>query len=157
MKQEKRQSIKTSVAPSGIITFSTPAGSFTFDPAGCTDDVERRATLKGYIEKVSNKAAMPMGTAWSVKLAAMKQLADRLASGGAWSERAEGASSLNRACLFAAVAAVRGLAPEQVQAKWQDKPDAVLRTVLTHRDVAAEYARLTSAGSVDEETLFADL
>lgn len=154
--QDKRQSIQITVLPSGIMQFNTPAGGFDFDPSGCSDETERQATIKGYKEKISNKAAMPAGTPWSVKLAAMKEVAERLASGGAWNERGASAFSLDRASLFAAVALVRKLDPAQVALKWQDKPDEVLRVALSHADVAAEYARLTSKG-VQDDSLFEGL
>lgn len=147
--KDKRQAIKVTVAE-GKLHFMTPAGGFVFDPSGASDEAEEQACIKGWKEKISNVAAMPAGTAWSVKLSAMKEVATRLAAGGAWNLRSAAASTLNRACLFAAVATVRGLAPETVAAKWQDKPDEVLKAALTHRDVAAEYARLTASGTSDD-------
>lgn len=150
MATDKRQAIKIVVLPSGVLQFNTPAGGFNFDPSGCSDEVERLATIKGYKEKISNKAAMPAGTSWSVKLSAMKEVAERLAAGGVWNERAASAFSLDRASLFAAVALVRKLDAALVAQKWQDKPDDVLRAALTHKDVAAEYTRLTSKGTSDD-------
>ena len=52
--------------------------------------------------------------------------------------------ALNRACLFLAIATVRGVTPEKVAAKFQGYEDKVLQTFLTHRDIAAEYSRLTA-------------
>ena len=146
--KDKRQSIKVRVE-GGLLYFATPAGNFTFNPAGASDEAEEQACIKGWKEKISNVAAMPAGTSWKVKLDAMVALKTRLETGGPWNLKASAASSLNRACLFAAVAAVRNLAPETVALKWQDKPDEVLKAALTHRDVAAEYARLTASGPED--------
>lgn len=153
--QDKRQSIKISILPSGVMVFSTPAGSLNFDPSGCTDDVERQATIKGYKEKISNKAAMPAGTSWTVKLAAMRQVAERLASGGAWNERVAG-SVLNRDALFEAVSKAKGVSLDAVLAKWGNMPEDFLRVRLTDKDVAAEYTRLT-ASATSEEGMFEGL
>lgn len=155
--QDKRQSIKTEVLADGCILFSTPAGSFKFNPAGCTDEVERQACVKGYKEKISNVAAMPAGTAWTVKLAAMREVAERLQTGGVWNLKGTGKLALNRDALFEAIATAKGVSLDKVLAAWGNMDEEFLRVRLTDKDVAAEYARLTASGTGAEEELFAGL
>ena len=145
------------VRPDGQVVFRVlGAGSFPFDPSGCSDETERTATLHGYVQKISDKAAIPRDAKTGrsatpqAKFTAMKALADHLQGGGSCTTRQPSVSRLDRAALFAAVATVRGLDAVQVEARWRDKPDEALRAVLTHREVAAEYARLTASGGEDE-------
>ena len=151
MAKEERQSIiQHVIMPSGVVAFTVAgAGTFTFDPAGCTDEVETQATLHGYVQKISDKAAIPRDSKTGAsatsaqKFERMKALADHLAGGGAWNVRVAG-SLLNRAALFEAIAEVRKVSSEKVYGKFQSFEDKVLQTFLTHRDIAGVYARITA-------------
>ena len=155
-------------AASGVITFSVlGAGQFQFDPNACTEEVREAAMLHGFVQKLSDKAAIQRDakTGRSAtpkeKHDRMWELAEHLMGGGAWVMRVASAARLNRACLFAAIAGVRNVAPEKVAAKFQGYEDKVLQTFLTHKDIAAEYSRLTapadsSAADAMLETLEAE-
>ena len=138
------------------------AGSFDFDPSGCTDETEVSATLHGYVQKISDKAAIGRDTETGrpaspqAKFDAMKNMADHLAGGGAWIMRQAAKPRLNRACVFAAVATVFHKDPVAVEALWRNMPDDVLKLRLSNKDVAAEYARLTASGK-EPEGLFEGL
>jgi hypothetical protein len=93
----KSNSIIThTVTPDGIVFTIAGAGSFTFDPRGCTDDVELSATTHGYVQKISDRAAIGRdpdtgkSASPAEKLAAMHECADRLQSGGPWNAVREG-------------------------------------------------------------------
>ena len=116
------------------------------------------------MQKVSDKAAVGRdpetgrSATPSEKFARMKATGEALTQ-GVWSSRSV-VESLNRAALFAAVAAVRQVAPEKVASKFQAQPDAVLKTLLTVSGIAAEYARLTTpqgGDSAEVEGMLAEL
>ena len=135
---------------SNSITFSVlNTGSVLLDVVKCGEEMARKAAFHGYEQKVRDAAAMSrdVKTGRSAtpaeKLTAMRQVVENLHA-GLWNVRAAAKAALNRACLFAAIAAVRGVSPELVASKMAAKEDSVLQTFLTHRDIAAEYSRLTA-------------
>ena len=108
----------------GAITFRVAgAGEFTFDPSTCSDAVERRATIHGYIQRISDAAAMSRNPANgqrvdpTMRLAAMRRIADHYASGAeTWAiPRAEGAAVGLSSIILAAVAEVRGCGIDEVR------------------------------------------
>jgi hypothetical protein len=94
----------------GKIAFSVVgAGEFVFDPAGCSDDTERSAALHGYVQKISDKAAIgrdPETGASATpeeKFAAMKECAERLQNGGLWNAVRESGTGAEGGILFQAM------------------------------------------------------
>jgi hypothetical protein len=153
----ERKKVVTHELVDGNIVFTVlGAGSFTFDPSKCTEETEASALVHGYVQKISDKAAIQRDpkTGRSAtpgdKFKRMKELADWLQGGGTWTMRAAAKPSLNRAALFEAIAAVRKVAPEVVASKFAGYEDKVLQTFLTHRDIAAEYASRTASGDSSE-------
>jgi|SRR3990167_296264 len=154
------------------LTFSViGAGSFSLDVVQIVGEaftaltsVGKRSLVHGLVQKVSDKAAVGRdpetgrSATPSEKFARMKATGEALTQ-GVWSSRSV-VESLNRAALFAAVAAVRQVAPEKVASKFQAQPDAVLKTLLTVSGIAAEYARLTTpqgGDSAEVEGMLAEL
>ena len=163
MATERKSIIHHEGDSDGVITFAVlGAGSFKFDPAACNDETERSATIHGYVQKISDKAAIPRDpkTGHSAtpreKYERMVALAKHLTNGGGWTMRAAAQAALNRDALFEAVAKAKNISLDTVLAKWGNMDEAFLRVRLTDRDVAAEYARLTASGQEDS-TLFAGL
>lgn len=161
--EDRKRIVQYEVISGGILRFNVAgAGSFDFDMTKPTDEAEASATIQGWVKKISDKAAIShdktTGRAATPqqKFAAMKLLAEHLEGGGAWTMR-EGKASLNRAALYVAVATARGRPAEVVEARFRDKPDDVLRTLLQHKDIAAEYARLTARDSGAAEELLGEL
>ena len=159
-------------AATNLLTFSVNgAGSFMLDVLAVVGEAFKqltptgqRSVVHGLVQKVSDKAAVGRdpetgrSATPSEKFARMKATGEALAQ-GVWSSRSA-VESLNRAALFAAVAAVRQVAPEKVAAKFQAQPDAVLKTLLTVSSIAAEYARLTTpqgGDSAEVEGMLAEL
>lgn len=152
-----------------LLTFNViGAGSFMLDVLAVAGEgfkaltaVGKRSVVHGLVQKVSDKAAVGRdpetgrSATPAEKFGRMKTTAEGLAQ-GVWSSRAV-LETLNRAALFQAVAAVRQVAPEKVAAKFQSQPDAVLKTLLTISDIAAEYARLTTPQGGDSAEVSAML
>ena len=120
--QSKRKSnsiVTHTLLPGNVLQFDVVgAGSFTFDPAGCTDETETRAALHGYIQKIVDRAAIGrdpetgMTASPQEKFDAMKECADRLAGGGEWNAVAAGGQS--GGLLYRAVRAIYpSLAPDR--------------------------------------------
>jgi hypothetical protein len=93
--QEKAKSnsvVTTQVREDGAIVFTVlGAGTIVFDPASAHDANRTRAMRQGFVQRIVNAAAIPRDTtngkpaAPADKFAAMKALADHLASGSeAW-------------------------------------------------------------------------
>ena len=150
MSTERKSVVQHVVMPSGVVAFTVAgAGTFTFDPSGCTEDVEMQATLHGYVQKISDKAAIArdsktgLSATPQMKYERMKALADHLAGGGSWNVRAAGVS-LNRAALFESIAEVRKVSAAKVYEKFAGFEDKVLQSFLTHGEIAAAYARITA-------------
>ena len=171
----KSNSVITHEASSdGIITFHVVgAGSFKFDPAACTDEVERMAALHGYVQKISDKAAIGRDAKTgksatpAEKFAAMKAMAEHLQGGGAWSTR-QARPGLNRQALWTALSNVfteecakRGLdagkhTAQSFEIAAGNLTDDQLRAkYLVHKEVAGAYAMLTASG--EGEDLFEGL
>lgn len=113
------------------LTFSViGAGSFTLNVLAIVGEafkdlssVGKRSVVHGLVQKVSDKAAVGRdpetgrSATPAEKFARMKATGEALVQ-GVWSTRST-LESLNRAALFAAIAAVRGVAPEKVASKFQ--------------------------------------
>ena len=105
------QLITTELDEDGIIRFKVDGvGEFCFDPLKATDEVRSRAMIHGFVQKISDKAALgrdpDTGRSASPedKFAAMKAMADRLAAGGEWNARREaGAGAPTGGLLVAAL------------------------------------------------------
>ena len=126
-------------------------------------DVGKTMVLHGGTQKVSDKAALSRNpdTGRSAtpqdKLEAMAGLCDHLNNGGAWEMRAASKARLDRAALFEAVAEVSGREASVVEARYRDREDSVLRTLLERADIAAAYARRTARDSGRAADLLAEL
>ena len=151
--------------PSATLTFNVlGGGQLVLDVARCGETVVQRAAFHGFEQKVRDAGAIPRDTNTgrsatpAEKFAAMKKVVENLHA-GEWNVRASSVRPLDRASLFAAIATVRGFAPEKVYAKLQQLADEVLRAFLTHRDIVAEYSRLTapSAGSEAADALLGEM
>lgn len=148
----------------GTITFTVlGAGSVVLNLEATSEDTRQAALYNGFKQAGGDKAAIPRDakTGRSVspaeKFTAVKEWVEHLNRGGSWTLRSA-KQMLNRACLFAAIAAVRGAAPEKVAAKFSGFEDKVLQTFLTHRDIAAEYSRLCAPSeSKAADSLLAEL
>lgn len=97
-------------------------------------------------DKKSGKSASPAD-----KLTAIKALADHYANGGEWAmQGGGGVKPLDRAALYLAVALVRNRQPEDVERLYRDKPDEVVRTLLTIAAIAGKYTELTTKAESDK-------
>jgi hypothetical protein len=98
--KRKSNSIITHVlGANDVITFTVGAQSFTFDAATVSAETLRAATLHGFVQKISDRAAIgrdPETGASATpeeKFAAMKETAERLMAGGPWNAVATGTGS----------------------------------------------------------------
>ena len=121
-----------------------------------------KAKYHGYEQKVRDAGAIPrdVKTGKSAtpqeKFDAMQKVVDQLHN-GEWNVKGGGQVALNRAALFEAVAEVRGVEAQVVEAKFRDRPDEVLRAFLTHGDIAAAYAKRTARDSGQANKLLEEL
>ena len=146
----ERKSIIGSERGDGFITFTVAgAGQLQVMVGNLAQDIITEAIYHGIEQKVRDAGAMSRDTKTgrsaspAEKFAAMQAVVDNLHN-GLWNAKRTAQRALNRACLFAAVASVRGVAPERVEAKFRGYEDNVLRSFLEVREIAAEYARLTT-------------
>lgn len=148
----------------GLVALSIiGAASLTFDvrkfagPEGYDNLTEngKNAIMHGMIQKLMDRAALgrDQKTGQSAtpaeKFAAIKELADHLANGGAWKMKGGGPRPLDRTALYLAVASVRGVDAAKVELAYREKPDEVLRTLLAISSIAAKYAELTAKGNAE--------
>lgn len=132
----------------GIIKFDarTVSGAASYD--GLSEN-GKRALVHGFLQRLSDRAAIQRDSVTGQsatpgeKFAAIKALADHYAQGGGWELKGGGVAPLNRAALYQAVAAVRGLDAAKVEAVYRAKEDDVLRTLLTIAAIATKYTELT--------------
>ena len=148
--KQERKSIIGAERGDGFITFNVlGAGQMQLMVGNLAEEIIREAVYHGLEQKVRDAGAMSRDTTTgrsatpAEKLEAMQRVVDNLHN-GLWNAKREATRALNRACLFAAVASVRGVAPEKVEAKFRGYEDKVLRSFLEIREIAAEYARLTT-------------
>ena len=134
----------------GTITFNVlGAGSVTLMLEQTSEETRQAALYNGFKQAGGDKAAIPRdaktgrSASPSEKFAAVREWVEHLNAGGSWTLR-QASRMLNRACLFAAIATVRGASPERVAAKFGSFEDKVLQSFLQHRDIAAEYSRLVA-------------
>lgn len=117
----------------------------------------KRAVLHGTIQRLSDRAAIGRDKTTGAsatpaeKFAAIKALADHYANGGAWELAGGGLPPVNRAALYQAVARVRNVPAEKVEAAYRDKADDVLRTLLSIPAIAGEYIRISREGAPKNE------
>lgn len=118
---------------------------------GDTQRVSDRAAIQR--DRTTGQSATP-----AEKHGAMQSLVTHYDNGGEWDLHGDGLKPIDRAALYQAVAKVRGATPEQVEAIYRSKEDAVIRTLLTIGAVAAEYTRLTARTESDKaKELLAEL
>ena len=148
----------------GYITFTVAgAGTCQLNVGGLSAEVREHGLFHGLTQRVQDKAAISRNpdTGRSVtpqdKLAAMAALCDHLNNGGAWEMRQASKARLDRAALFEAVAEVSGREASVVEARYRDREDSVLRTLLERADIAAAYARRTARDSGQADALLAEL
>src|SRR5574341_1716423 len=137
----------------GIITVNVPsAGSGKFDARQFAGEAAYDALteggkamiLHGGKQKLGDRAAQERDPSTGkpasalVKFEAIKELAEHLANGGDWRMKGGGQKALDRAALFQAISTARNVDAVRVSQVYQDRPDAVLRIMLTDREVAAE-------------------
>lgn len=177
-KTQKANSVATSTfdAVAGVLTVEViGGGKLTFNvrefvAAEGFDKLNengKRAVGHGVNQRLMDRAAIGRDATTgqsatpAEKFAAIKALADHYAGGGEWTMgRGDGLKPLDRAALFAAIAKVRKVAPDKVASVYASKEDTVLRTFLTIKDIAAEYARMTTRQPEDKSKvneLFAEL
>lgn len=136
------------------------AGSITFDVrtwAGeegydALTENGKRAIGHGMLQRLADRAALGRDSKSGKsatpqeKYNAVLELAKHYENGGEWKMKGSGPRPLDRAALYNAVATVRKAPVERVEQIYRDKADEVLRTLLVHKEIAAEYARLTTYG-----------
>lgn len=157
----KSNSVITTTVADGVITFHVKgAGDLALPLASIHDSVRQRAMIHGFIQRVSDKAAIPCDTTTGLpataatKLAAMRALVDHFMSGTEeWApKRAEGAvrksAGLDALAIAAVVeatgkdeAAVRELIKKGADAK-SCTPVAFLAALSAAAKVAPILARL---------------
>lgn len=117
----------------------------------------KQGTLHGVNQRVSNRTAISRdkNTGASAtpdqKRLAMEVLIAHWMRGGTWEMDGDGLAPLVRPHLYAAIAKVRNRAVEEVARVYQDKSDEVLRTMLTVKDINAEYIRLTAPATESDK------
>ena len=152
-------------------TWDEASNCITFGVAGIgnmvldLDKAEATATVAkyhGYEQKVRDAGAIPRDTKTGAsatpqeKFDAMQAVVEQLHN-GEWNVKSSRTPALNRAALFEAVAEVRARDAAEVAARFQDRPDEVLRAFLTHGDIAAAYARRTARDSGQADKLLSEL
>ena len=145
------------------ITFGvTGIGTMVLDLDKMSESMLEHAAFHGLEQKVRDAAAIPRDTKTGAsaspqeKYDAMEQIVNQLHN-GEWNVKASRELALNRQALFAAVAEVRQRSVEEVESRFRDRQDEVLRAFLTHREIAAAYARLTARDSGQADSLLAEL
>ena len=119
--------------------------------------------LHGASQKCGDEAAMSRNAdtgrsaSPSERFEAVAAMVQHLQGGGEWTRKSSGKAALNRASLFQAIAEVRGVEASKVAGRFQDRTDDVLRAFLTHKEIAAAYARLTARDTGQAEALLAEL
>lgn len=165
MSKEERKSIISAEwdKAAGIITFTVAGiGSIKLDLRKCGEAVTETAAYHGFEQKVRDAAAIPRDTKTghsaspSEKFEAMQRVVEALHN-GIWNAARQAQKALNRAALYEAIANVRKVAAQVVEAKFRERTDDVLRAFLTHREIAAEYARLTASDSGQADALLEEL
>ncbi len=156
----------------GVVTFKTlnvgecelNVGEIVGDAWAELSDMGKIMALHGGTQKVRDEAAISRDPANGAsaspesKHEAMASLCERLNNGGEWNLKGGGGKpALNRAALFTAIAAVRNIEATKVEEKFRDRVDDVLRAFLTHREIAAAYARLTVRDTKQAQDLLAEL
>ena len=143
------------------------AGRIELDADGLDDSIRTQAMYHGIEQKVRDAAALSRDTKTgksatpAEKLEAMQEVVNNLLA-GTWNAKRAGAQPLNRAALFEAIAEARStearpITAAEVEAKFRDRQDEVLRAFLTHADIAAGYARRTARASGKADELLAEL
>ena len=152
----------------GIIVFTVKGeGSIKLDLNTLEDNLREQGMFHGFEQKVRDAAAIPRSTSDgasatpSEKLEAMRAVVDNLHA-GVWNTKASKTPSLNRAALFEAIAEARStearpISAEEVEAKFRDRQDDVLRAFLTHREIAAAYAKRTARDNGQADLLLEEL
>lgn len=128
-------------------------------------DNGKHGLLHGVNQRIGNKTAISkdpltgQAATPAEKFEAMQSIVEHFENGGEWKMGGNGVRPINRAALYEAIAVVRGRPVEEVEAKFRDKEDIVLKTYLTIADVAAEYVRRTKRGvdSAKVDEMFAEL
>ena len=165
MTKQERKSIIGVERGDGFMTFNVAgAGQFQVHVSKLAEGILQEAVYHGIEQKVRDAGAMSRDTTTGrsatpqEKYAAMLKVAENLAA-GVWNAARSSVRALNRAALFTAIAGVRGVAPERVEAKFRGYEDSVLRSFLEVREIAAEYARLTTPekDTAAVESLLAEL
>ena len=151
----------------GVITFGVAGiGTIVLDltKALATSD---QAMYHGYEQKVRDAAAIPrdVKTGKSAspqeKFDAMERVVESLHA-GVWNVKASQVVALNRAALFEAIAEVRSTeakpyTAQEVELRFRDRADDVLRAFLTAGDIAAAYAKRTARNSGQADKLLEEL
>ena len=144
------------------ITFGVAGiGSMVLD-LGKAEATSTTAKFHGYEQKVRDAGAIARDTKTGAsatpkeKFEAMAAVVEQLHAGN-WNVKSRRVQALNRAALFEAVAEVRQRTAEEVEARFRDRPDEVLRAFLTHGDIAAAYARRTARDSGQASRLLEEL
>lgn len=120
-------------------------------------DNGKRAVLHGFTQRISDRAAIQRDKVTGVSASpaekhnAMKVYVDHLTNGGGWELAGGGLPPLNRPALYQAVAAVRGFKAEDVEKVYRDKPDEVVRTLLSISAIAGKYTELSRQGITPNE------
>lgn len=139
----------------GVIKFDARSvvGASAYDSL---NDIGKRAIGHAFTQRLSDRAAMPRDRTTGLsatpyeKYMAIKLLADHLMAGGAW-ELTSDLPPVNRPFLYQSVAAVRGVPAEKVEALYRDKPDEVVRTLLTIPAIAGKYTELCKTGTATND------
>ena len=147
----------------GNITFGVAGiGTMVLNVADMGNTILQTATYHGFEQKVRDAGAIARDTKTGLsatpqeKFDAMQQVVEQLHS-GEWNVKASRVQALNRAALFEAVAEVRQREASEVEARFRDRPDEVLRAFLTHGDIAAAYAKRTARDSGQADKLLSEL
>ena len=147
----------------GIITFAVAGvGTMQLELGKCGEAVSTTAMYHGFEQKVRDAGAIARDpkTGHSAtpqeKYDAMEAVVQQLHAGD-WNVKSSRVQALNRAALFEAVAEVRGREVQEVELRFRDRTDEVLRAFLTHGDIAAAYAKRTAKDSGQADKLLSEL
>lgn len=162
-KPKSNSVVNTTLTSDGMIEFRVlGAGAFVFDPSSASAQCRARAMIGGFVQRISNGAALSRDTATGKsatpqdKFDAMKRLADHYATGsGEWGmARVGGGTPGLDAIGLRAIAEVRGVSVDEVRTLVTDgaakrglKPAAFLAVLVTAKSVAPVYNRMVAEGT----------
>ena len=141
----KNALISDNVTENGALAFNVgEAGGFEFNPAEVAEEIRNRATVHGFVQKLSDAAALPKSELTGdakkdaeTKLAAMLAVRDRLVA-GEWSKRSGDGSGPVAGIIYRAFEEWVG---DMARKSKKDAPDATtIRAKYDAMDRSAQLA-----------------